>query len=106
MGLPRCAFYARFGMRCPSCGMTTAWACVVRGKIAAALRANAAGAVLAMVDAAGVAWLAVCGIRGRWWPLRPNPTWIVWLITMVFAGALGDWAIRLAGRLVCSSGNP
>lgn len=86
--------------------MTTAWAYLVRGKIAAALRANAAGAVLAMMDAAGVAWLAVCGIWGRWWPLRPNPAWMVWLIAMVFAGAVGDWAIRLASRLVCSSGNP
>ena len=41
LGLPPCTVLDWFGIRCPSCGMTTSWAHMVRGQVLAAARANA-----------------------------------------------------------------
>jgi len=105
LGLPACGFYTRFGVRCPTCGMTTAWAHMVRGQVGPALRASAAGSLLAVVDAAGAAWLLVCAMWGRWWPAPLRPTTMAWIAGTAVAAALGEWAVRLVGHLVCSSGN-
>ena len=32
LGLPSCTFRWLFGMRCPSCGMTTSWSHAMRGQ--------------------------------------------------------------------------
>ena len=37
LGLPACGFLARFGLPCPSCGMTTSFSWMVRGNLAAAV---------------------------------------------------------------------
>lgn len=105
LGLPGCGFRTQFGVRCPTCGMTTAWAFMVRLEIGSAVRANVAGALLAMLDAASVAWLVVCGARGRWWPAPPNPTALAWLLAALAAVALGEWVVRLEGHVACWFGN-
>ena len=105
LGLPACGFRTQFGVRCPTCGMTTAWAHMVRFQISSAMRANTAGALLAALDAAGAAWLAVCVARGRWWPAPPGITALAWLVAATATVALGDWAVRLAGHVLCGSGS-
>lgn len=86
--------------------MTTAWAHLVRGQVRAAVRASAAGSLLAVTDAIGVAWLVVCSILGRWWPTPFQPVAVVWFGGTVTALALAEWAVRLGGYWLCSSGNP
>lgn len=105
LGLPQCRFRTHFGVRCPTCGMTTAWAHMVRLEVKAALRTNAAGALLAVLDAFGAAWLAVCGAMRRWWPAPPKTATLVWLAGVLATLALAEWVVRLVGHVVCSSGN-
>lgn len=47
LGLPECLLLRATGVRCPTCGMTTAFANFVRGRWSAAWQANAAGFLLA-----------------------------------------------------------
>jgi len=49
LGLHACGFYERTGYPCPTCGMTTAFAHVVRGHIAKAFGVQPAGALGALV---------------------------------------------------------
>src|SRR5689334_8800203 len=43
LGIPPCSFVVLTGKPCPACGMTTSFALLVRGDVAASLRANWAG---------------------------------------------------------------
>ena len=86
LGLPPCTFHLIFQRPCPACGMTTAWAWLLRGNVERALAANAGGALLAMLSLAAVPWLLAAAVRGRW-----------------LGGAWGDWtlaAVALAVSLV------
>ncbi len=62
LGQPECGFYERTGFPCPTCGMTTAFAYMVRGKILNSFSVQPAGAMAAllcliMVPAGGYAAL-------------------------------------------------
>jgi hypothetical protein len=48
LGLPQCGWVLMFGRPCMTCGMTTAFAHVVRLEIWSAIRAQPLGALLAM----------------------------------------------------------
>src|SRR5688572_5521846 len=65
LGLPPCNFLRLTGLPCPSCGMTTSFALLVRGDLAASLRANAVGTLLALFLLGLVPWSAVSAARGR-----------------------------------------
>jgi hypothetical protein len=56
MGLPPCTFFWTTGLPCPSCGMTTSFALLVRGDVANSLRANAVGTVLALFGMTLIPW--------------------------------------------------
>lgn len=99
LGLPQCSVRQFLGIRCPSCGMTTSWAHMVRGQVLSAAKANCGGALLALLAATAGPWMLACGLRGRWL-LRPPNEWIalglglaVLFITMM------DWMIRLNWQL-------
>jgi hypothetical protein len=62
LGLPPCTFYDKSGVPCPSCGMTTSFALLVRGDLANSLRANAVGTLLATFCLAVVPW----GLASVW----------------------------------------
>jgi hypothetical protein len=47
LGLPPCTFYQMTHVPCPSCGMTTSFALLIRGDVWNSLKANAVGTVLA-----------------------------------------------------------
>ena len=65
MGLQQCAFLARTGLPCPSCGMTTSWAWFVRGNIVASLYVQPMGTVLAVV-AVWCVWVGIyVGVTGK-----------------------------------------
>ena len=95
LGLPPCTFWVLFGRPCPTCGMTTAWAHLVRGECVSAFRANAGGTLLGMLAILAVPWLLGSARRGTWIGVSPNGTAAAWLSTTILLITLIDWAIRL-----------
>ena len=96
MGLPPCTVVVLFGQPCPACGMTTAWAHLVRGDGVNALRANAGGALLGILDLVAVPWLLLSAACGRWiggW--TPTSTAMAWAAVVVMLVTLVDWGLRL-----------
>jgi hypothetical protein len=65
MGLPPCTFYQATGLPCPSCGMTTSFALLVRGDVVNSLRANSAGTLLALFCLGFIPWALVSVTRRR-----------------------------------------
>jgi len=98
LDLPACSFVQRTGMPCPTCGMTTAFACMARGRVLAALRAQSFGAVLFLAAAGAAALGAVQAVSGRPWPRRFRPrSWWLWLAV---GGIIAGWAIKMAAGLM------
>lgn len=95
LGLPPCSAIVLFGCRCPSCGMTTAFSHTVRGQIVGAIRANSAGAALALFDVLVAPWLVVSAVWGWWWPCRPNPNVLAWITSGILGLMMIDWGLRL-----------
>jgi len=94
LGFPPCTFVQLFGVRCPSCGMTTAWAHTMNGNVAAAWRANPGGVLLAGLAAMAAVHFVGAGWRGRWLPGWPGErTWAV-IAAAVVAVTLVDWGLR------------
>jgi hypothetical protein len=94
LGLPPCSFRQWTGWRCPSCGMTTAWSCLMRGRIGASFQANTGGALLGLMSVVAVPWALVSGLRGRWFGRPPEPAVALSLAWMLLAVTLADWLIR------------
>ena len=65
LGLPPCNFSVMTGKPCPSCGMTTSFALLVRGDIGASLQANWVGTLLAIFWAGLLVWSMGSGLVGR-----------------------------------------
>lgn len=65
LGLPPCNFVALSGKPCPSCGMTTSFALLVRGDVRASLRANWVGTTLAVFWAGLLVWAVASGLAGK-----------------------------------------
>ena len=96
LGLPPCTVLDWFGIRCPSCGMTTSWAHMVRGQVLAAARANAGGALLALAAAMCGPWLVASGVRGRWLIGRPAEEIVVVAGITIIVVTLIQWTLRLS----------
>jgi len=95
LGLPPCTMVQWFGLRCPSCGMTTSWAHLTRGHLLASLRANSGGTLLGIASVVCGPWLLVSGLLGRW-IVRPPSEWVTLAAGLAIIGVtLIDWAIRL-----------
>ncbi|MDX1925344.1 MAG: DUF2752 domain-containing protein [Pirellulaceae bacterium] len=95
LGLPPCTSVALFGLRCPSCGMTTSWSLATRGELLAAGRVNCGGLLLAII---AMAYLpASCyftwrgrSTRGGWFSLALGIS-----ILTSLAIAIAQWLWRL-----------
>ncbi len=94
-GFSPCWFVEHWNMRCPSCGMTTSWAHLTRGKIWDSLRANSGGTALAVL-ALWLSWaLLASALRGHWIGQLPG-TWTQVVIPLAVGIIIGvDWIIRL-----------
>jgi hypothetical protein len=94
LGLPPCTFRQLTGYRCPSCGMTTSWAHLLRGRVVQAFRDNVGGALLGLVTVVLAPWSLISGWHGRWlWrPMGERAVFVaVWLLVAV---TLIDWSVR------------
>ncbi|UCD75968.1 MAG: DUF2752 domain-containing protein [Phycisphaerales bacterium] len=78
VGLPECGWIVMFGIPCPTCGMTTAFAHAANGDIVASLCAQpfggllAIGVAIALIVGGYVAFTGsrVAGVLGRLWGSR------------------------------------
>jgi hypothetical protein len=96
LGLPPCTVVGLFGVRCPSCGMTTAWSHMTRGNLLAAVRVNAGGALLAVLAAIGGPWFAASGMLGRWVARPPKEMWVFGAAMLVAIVTLIQWTLRIS----------
>lgn len=95
LGLPPCSAVQWFGRRCPSCGMTTAWAHLLAGSPLRACRANAGGALTGVCALLAAPWALFSAARGRWWLGCPGEgVWIIFSV-LVASVTLIDWCCRL-----------
>jgi hypothetical protein len=95
LGLRPCTVQVTFGIRCPSCGMTTAWSHMVRGRIVQSFLCNVGGALACIVVMICVPYFLVSGVRGRW-IVRPPTDWALATMSTAFvAVTLADWLLRL-----------
>ena len=95
LGLPPCTVRLLLGIPCPSCGMTTSFAHLMRGQVADALRANAAGLLLALACAALVPWSWLSAFYGRaCWIERPGLAALI-VLGSISAIAIVQWGVRV-----------
>ena len=94
LGLPPCTIRVLFGIRCPSCGMTTSWAYFTRGDLAASAKVNLGGFLLAIYAVGSLAATIPMSLNGRWPNDRTirNATIALLAVTVV---TLADWIWRL-----------
>lgn len=95
LGLPPCTFKGLTNLPCPSCGMTTSFALLVRGDVMNSLRANAVGTLLAILWAGAIPWLLLCGLSGRPWGRVLAERTILGVIIVFMALLLLRWVIVL-----------
>ena len=95
LGLPACTFVEIFGIRCPSCGMTTSWSNLLHGRPLAALKANVGGALLATIALVLGPWALGSAVVGGWLFLRGDEMVLIVLAVGVTAVTLLDWSARI-----------
>jgi hypothetical protein len=95
LGFPPCTFRVVLGFPCPTCGMTTAWAHLVRGQLFDAFRANVGGALSGMLAMATTPWLILSAARGRWLGVAFNRLVAAWTAVAVGLATLVQWGLRM-----------
>ena len=101
LGLQPCAFATLTGRLCPTCGMTTAFAWFVRGRLDRSWQANPAGVFIASACLALIPWLLAGAVRGRPVGTRSLEAPLVGLVVAAVALSLLTWLIRLLlGRVL------
>lgn len=95
LGLPPCGLLLQTGMPCPTCGMTTSFAWMVRGRIDRAWQANPAGCWIAPLCGVVAIWMLVGVICGR--PVGSRT--FAMPLTLIFVASAGlcllAWSIRM-----------
>jgi len=96
---PPCSFMLRTGLPCPTCGMTTAYSNVVRGRLWTAFLAQPAGMVFALATIATFLFSLYVVVSGK-------TIWINWdriaTRVMLTLGLLiaGGWGFKIAYGLL------
>jgi len=95
LGMPPCSFKRLTGKPCPSCGMTSSFALLVRGDVWHSLEANAAGTALALLLAAVLAWSLACALAGRQLWIRSVEPAVLRLVVFFFVLMMVRWGLVL-----------
>ncbi len=95
IGLPPCTFRVLTGIPCPSCGMTTSFALLVRGDVENSMRANAVGTLLATFCLALIPWSVACVICRRSFLVVSFERPLLWLVVIFVVLLLARWLIVL-----------
>ena len=98
MGLPPCAFLKVTRLPCPSCGLTTSFAWITRGRLNQAWRANPSGLLLAPLCALSAVWCCFAALFGRpaWSRSLEGP--LMFVAVLGVSVSLLTWTIRLLLR--------
>jgi hypothetical protein len=104
LGMKPCHFYRKFHRPCPTCGMTTSFALLMKADVAASLRANPAGTLFALWLLALIPWGAISAVRGRWLFGRSIENWLLWGIIAIVGLALVRWLIIVGLPWLAGSG--
>jgi hypothetical protein len=100
LGLPACSFKVMTGQPCPSCGMTSSFALLVRGDVLNSLRANAVGTLLAVFCLLVIPWGVVSLVRGRLLYVRSVERALTWAVGIFLALLLVRWAIVVGPKFL------
>jgi hypothetical protein len=76
--------------------MTTSWAHLTKGHVLSAFRANAGGALLALLAVVCGPWLVISGIRGKWLVAPPHELATLAVGLLIVVVTVVDWTIRLS----------
>lgn len=95
LGLPPCTFRMLCGIPCPSCGMTTSFAHLTRGRFTQAIQANLGGAVLALVCAAQVPWCWWSACRGRLVGVSQPANCLVTIVLALVGVCIANWMVQI-----------
>lgn len=97
LGMPPCNFVTLAGKPCPSCGMTTSFALLVRGDVVASMRANWVGSVMCVLWAATLVWALASGLRGKPLFVRPGRGELVFtvIVGVMLTLMLARWTVVL-----------
>ena len=94
LGLRECTMVRLLNRPCPTCGMTTAWAWLVRGNVSAAATASLGGLVLGTLGLVVVPWAVGSALTGRWLLVKPRPQWLITIAVVIVIVTLIDWVQR------------
>jgi len=99
LGMPPCNFAVLIGKPCPSCGMTTSFALLVRGDVVASAKANWVGSIICVVWAMTLVWAAASGVWGKPLLVPPGRGELVFTVVtgVVLTLMLARWAVVLLG---------
>ncbi len=100
LGMPPCNFVVLTGKPCPSCGMTTSFALLVRGDVSASVRANWVGSIICVLWAGTLVWAVASGLWGKPLFVRPGRGELIFTVVVgaVLVLMLARWgAILVSG---------
>jgi hypothetical protein len=95
LGMRPCSFLRMTGRLCPTCGMTTSFAWVVRGRIDRSWQANPAGCVLAVLSVPFSAWLIGSAVGNRPIGFKSLSRPLFFLLVATVAFSIATWLVRL-----------
>jgi len=95
LGLRSCTFLTVTGRPCPTCGMTTAFAWLVRGRIDRSWKSNPAGCLLALLTLPIAAWLAAMSAANQPIGFSSLSRPLAYLLVAAVVLSLASWWIRL-----------
>jgi hypothetical protein len=95
LGLPECTFKSLTGKVCPSCGMTTSFALLLRGDVISSVRANWVGTLLAVFLLLAVPWAVFSAFRKRLLLIQSLERVLTWAVAFFMTLLLVRWALIL-----------
>ncbi len=104
LGMPPCTMYQFTGLPCPTCGVTTAFAHIVRLQVLDAIRVQPFCVVVLAIMLLCAAWCAATIVRGNGvsnWLGDRRIKWPHWIWTCVALGLL-SWGYKIAIVLMSS----
>jgi Protein of unknown function (DUF2752) len=94
LGLRPCVFLAVTGRLCPTCGMTTSFAWLTRGRIDRSWKANPAGCLYALLTVPFMAWLGLSAAADEPVGFQSLSAPLAGSLAVAVALGLVSWLIR------------
>ncbi len=95
LGLLPCTFLTITGRLCPTCGMTTSFAWMMRGEVVRSWQANPAGCLLALLSFPLIAWLVYSAVASKPIGFQSLGDALMGLLLAAVVLSLVVWLVRL-----------